>query len=66
MIDNKEDASIKKDHAILDLRFPRLTIWIFLTNALIIAYILIGVEKFRYKCTGCVILKYIRVRVQIF
>lgn len=48
----------KKDRAILDLRFPRLMIWIFLWNALIIVYIPIGVEKFRYKCTGCVILNY--------
>lgn len=48
----------KKIARFLDLRSPRLTIWFSLRNALIVAYILIGGEKFRYKYTGCVILKY--------
>lgn len=53
MIDNKKDASIKKDRAILDFTFSATNDLDFFEER--INYrVWIGVEKFRYKCTGCV------------
>jgi len=56
MIDNKKDASIKKDRAIFDFIFSATNDLDFFEER--INYRMIGVEKFRYKCTGCVILNY--------